>query len=109
MYFILTGTVAIYSADSKELCHLQDGNCFGEINVLKEQGGRLFTVVAVEPCVLLKLKSADFSKVIAPYPMVAKMFTENFVNFNLKRFGLVDLKQKNKYLTSNFQFRRSVT
>ncbi|XP_077292379.1 uncharacterized protein LOC143915555 [Arctopsyche grandis] len=109
MYFVLTGTVAIYSADSKELCHLQDGNCFGEINVLEEQGRRLFTVVAVEPCVLLKLESTDFSKVIAPYPMVAKIFTENFVNFNLKRFGLVDLKPKNKYLTDSFQFRRSVT
>ncbi|KAK9728433.1 Cyclic nucleotide-binding domain [Popillia japonica] len=67
MYFIASGCVAIYTKGGQEVCHLEDGNFFGEIGLVTEQL-RLASVVAVETSELYRLNEQDFIRAILPYP-----------------------------------------
>lgn len=70
MYFIASGTVAIYTKSGKEVCHLEDGAHFGEIALVMPDERRVASVVAVEICELYRLERADFARTIHPYPML---------------------------------------
>ncbi|XP_026327120.1 potassium/sodium hyperpolarization-activated cyclic nucleotide-gated channel 3-like [Hyposmocoma kahamanoa] len=70
MYFIDRGTVAIYSESGKEVCHLHDGDFFGEIALVMKHRFRTASVVAVTNCELFRLERADFESSIACYPTV---------------------------------------
>ncbi|KYM83868.1 Potassium/sodium hyperpolarization-activated cyclic nucleotide-gated channel 2 [Atta colombica] len=70
MYFIASGTVAIYTSTGKEVCHLEDGAHFGEIALVMVNERRVASVVAVEICELYRLDRADFARTIHPYPML---------------------------------------
>ena len=70
MYFIATGTVAVYTSTGKEVCHLEDGAHFGEIALVMPDAKRVASVVAIETCKLYKLERADFARTIHPYPML---------------------------------------
>ncbi|KAL0125909.1 hypothetical protein PUN28_004760 [Cardiocondyla obscurior] len=70
MYFIASGTVAIYTGSGKEVCHLEDGAYFGEIALVMPDERRVASVVAVEICELYRLNRADFARTIHPYPML---------------------------------------
>ncbi|KAK2587809.1 hypothetical protein KPH14_003911 [Odynerus spinipes] len=70
MYFIGSGTVAIYTPSGKEVCHLEDGAHFGEIALVMADERRVASVVAVEICELYRLDRADFARTIHPYPML---------------------------------------
>ncbi|XP_015177416.1 PREDICTED: potassium/sodium hyperpolarization-activated cyclic nucleotide-gated channel 1-like [Polistes dominula] len=70
MYFIGSGTVAIYTISGKEVCHLEDGAHFGEIALVMADEHRVASVVAVEICELYRLDRADFARTIYPYPMM---------------------------------------
>lgn len=70
MYFIATGTVAIYTNSGKEVCHLEDGAHFGEVALVMPDEMRVASVVAVEACELYRLSRADFARTIQPYPML---------------------------------------
>lgn len=50
-----------------KVCHLEDGNFFGEIGLVTEQL-RLASVVAVETSELYRLNEQDFIRAILPYP-----------------------------------------
>ncbi|KAG5864195.1 hypothetical protein JTB14_021661 [Gonioctena quinquepunctata] len=60
MYFISTGTVAVYSHSGKEVCHLQDGAYFGEISLVTKNHLVITTVIAIETSHLYKLRKTDF-------------------------------------------------
>ncbi|CAG9813020.1 unnamed protein product [Phaedon cochleariae] len=68
MYFISTGTVAIYTKSGKEVCHLEDGAHFGEIALLIKDTFRIASVIAVEVSEIYRLDQKDFVKAINPYP-----------------------------------------
>ncbi|XP_076247308.1 potassium/sodium hyperpolarization-activated cyclic nucleotide-gated channel 1 [Calliopsis andreniformis] len=68
LYFIASGTVAVYTTTGKEVCHLEDGTYFGEIALVMEGEHRIATVIAVETCELHILHRNDFQRLIAPYP-----------------------------------------
>ncbi|KAF7405036.1 hypothetical protein HZH66_003942 [Vespula vulgaris] len=70
MYFIGSGTVAVYTMFGKEICHLEDGAYFGEIALIMEDERRVASVVAVEICELYRLDRADFARTILPYPIL---------------------------------------
>ena len=70
MYFIATGTVAIYTNSGREICHLEDGAHFGEIALVMPDERRVASVVAIEVCELYRLERADFARTIHPYPML---------------------------------------
>ncbi|EAT48234.1 AAEL000688-PA, partial [Aedes aegypti] len=67
MYFIASGTAAVYSVSGKELGHLVDGAHFGEICLLKKDQKRTANVVALEVCEVYKLSFADFQMLIEPH------------------------------------------
>ncbi|PSN45113.1 hypothetical protein C0J52_18780 [Blattella germanica] len=68
MFFISTGTVAVYTPVGIEVCHLEDGAHFGEIALVIEGYTRIASVVAVEPCEVFRLDRVDFLRVVSPYP-----------------------------------------
>ncbi|XP_043491455.1 potassium/sodium hyperpolarization-activated cyclic nucleotide-gated channel 2-like [Polistes fuscatus] len=70
MYFIGSGTVAVYTVSGKEVCHLKDGAHFGEIALVMADERRVASVVAVEICELYRLDRADFARTIHLYPMM---------------------------------------
>jgi len=70
MYFIASGTVAIYTGTGKEVCHLYDGAHFGEIALVMPAERRVASVVAIETCEVYRLTRADFARTIHPYPML---------------------------------------
>ncbi|XP_020279912.1 potassium/sodium hyperpolarization-activated cyclic nucleotide-gated channel 2-like isoform X2 [Pseudomyrmex gracilis] len=70
MYFISTGTVAIYTSTGREVCHLEDGAHFGEIVLVMPAQRRTAFVVAVETCELYRLDRIDFTRTIHPYPLL---------------------------------------
>ncbi|KAK9877517.1 hypothetical protein WA026_018625 [Henosepilachna vigintioctopunctata] len=68
MYFIASGTVAIYSTSGKEICHLEDGSHFGEIALVNKAESRIASVVAIEICEVYRFDVKDFVRAIHPYP-----------------------------------------
>ncbi|XP_015428957.1 PREDICTED: potassium/sodium hyperpolarization-activated cyclic nucleotide-gated channel 1-like [Dufourea novaeangliae] len=68
LYFITSGTVAIYTSTGKEICHLEDGSYFGEIALVMETELRIATVIAVETCEICVLDRGDFRRYISRYP-----------------------------------------
>ncbi|XP_029045711.1 potassium/sodium hyperpolarization-activated cyclic nucleotide-gated channel 1-like [Osmia bicornis bicornis] len=68
LYFISSGTVAVYNSTGKEVCHLEDGTYFGEIALVMDSEHRIATVIAVETCEICLLHRDDFHRFISPYP-----------------------------------------
>lgn len=68
MFFIATGTVAVFTNSGREICHLEDGAHFGEIALVMQDELRVASVIAVEVCELYRLDRKDFVKAIHPYP-----------------------------------------
>ncbi|XP_026727191.1 potassium/sodium hyperpolarization-activated cyclic nucleotide-gated channel 3-like [Trichoplusia ni] len=68
MYFIATGTVAVYSLKGVEVCHLEDGTHFGEVALLMKDSKRVATVVAVEITQLYRLDARDFNNFVLSHP-----------------------------------------
>ncbi|KAJ3644504.1 hypothetical protein Zmor_022229 [Zophobas morio] len=62
MYFMSTGTVSVMTPSGKEICHLEDGDFFGEICLLVSHAKRTANVTAVESCELYKLEKRYFKK-----------------------------------------------
>lgn len=67
MFFIASGTAAVYGADGREICHLTDGDHFGEISLLVKGQKRTATVIAIETCEIYRLSRQDFDRVVQPH------------------------------------------
>ncbi|CAH1183542.1 unnamed protein product [Phaedon cochleariae] len=64
MYFLSSGTVAVYTHSGKEICHLQDGAYFGEISLVLKDQARTATIIAIEVTQVYRLKKKDFEKTL---------------------------------------------
>nr|XP_023014842.1 potassium/sodium hyperpolarization-activated cyclic nucleotide-gated channel 1-like [Leptinotarsa decemlineata] len=62
MYFISSGTVAVYSHSGKEICHLQDGAYFGVVTMVVKNQKSISTIVALETTKVYRLKRRDFER-----------------------------------------------
>ncbi|XP_011859853.1 PREDICTED: potassium/sodium hyperpolarization-activated cyclic nucleotide-gated channel 1-like [Vollenhovia emeryi] len=62
MYFIASGTVALITFSGKEICHLRDGDYFGEASLIYSNKRREESVIALEVCELLRLYRRDFRR-----------------------------------------------
>lgn len=51
---------------------MSDGDHFGEIALIMDDGKRSASVVAVENCELYKLRRKDFMRAILPYPEIVE-------------------------------------
>uniref|UniRef100_A0A182MZC5 Cyclic nucleotide-binding domain-containing protein n=1 Tax=Anopheles dirus TaxID=7168 RepID=A0A182MZC5_9DIPT len=67
MYFLATGTAAVYTVDGVELGHLIDGANFGAIALFRPDALRTVSVVALEVCEVYRLDRANFQKLIKPH------------------------------------------
>ncbi|KAG5896945.1 hypothetical protein JTB14_024792 [Gonioctena quinquepunctata] len=77
MFFIYYGTVAVFTPMGKEICHLEDGDNFGEMALVFEEETAA-TVVAVTACELYKLKKTDFNAILNQYPdLKAKLVADS--------------------------------
>ncbi|KAM0728266.1 Potassium/sodium hyperpolarization-activated cyclic nucleotide-gated channel 2 [Formica fusca] len=68
LYFIASGTVAVYNNVGKEIYHMEDGAYFGELALVIEDEHWIASVVAVENCEIYILSRSDFQHTLAPYP-----------------------------------------
>ncbi|XP_075976503.1 potassium/sodium hyperpolarization-activated cyclic nucleotide-gated channel 3-like [Anticarsia gemmatalis] len=89
MYFIATGTVAVYSLKGVEVCHLEDGAHFGEVALLMKDSKRAATVVAVENTQMYRLDADDFKRYILTYPMLYERI-ETLASRRMNEIVLVD-------------------
>lgn len=67
MFFMASGTAAVFSVEGKEICHLTDGDHFGEISLLEKDRKRTATIISLETCEIYKLDQKDFVRVIQPH------------------------------------------
>ncbi|XP_063984911.1 potassium/sodium hyperpolarization-activated cyclic nucleotide-gated channel 1-like [Diachasmimorpha longicaudata] len=65
MYFLSSGTVAVFTPTGQEVCHLEEGAHFGEVALLVQDQRRVGTVIAIEVCEVYKLERRNFRKCIA--------------------------------------------
>lgn len=93
MFFIDKGTVAIYSESGREVCHLEDGDFFGDIALTMKHKLRTATAVAVTNCELFKLNKEDFDSTIACYPTVYEEI-EKVAASRLERTHVLDEHHK---------------
>ncbi|XP_057651983.1 potassium/sodium hyperpolarization-activated cyclic nucleotide-gated channel 2-like [Diorhabda carinulata] len=76
MFFINSGTVAVYTHSGKEVCHLQEGDYFGEVSLIFKGQRRLTTINAIEHSHIYKLKSSDFKRILMKNKNVYKKIVE---------------------------------
>ncbi|EFN71680.1 Potassium/sodium hyperpolarization-activated cyclic nucleotide-gated channel 2 [Camponotus floridanus] len=60
MFFLSSGTVAVLTPTGKEMCHLSDGDHFGEIALLVADQRRVASIIAIEVCEVYRLDRKDF-------------------------------------------------
>ncbi|XP_076272030.1 potassium/sodium hyperpolarization-activated cyclic nucleotide-gated channel 4-like [Rhynchophorus ferrugineus] len=64
LYFLASGTVAVYTYSGKEVCHLQDGAYFGELSLLLKETHVTATIIAIETSKVYKLKKEHFERFV---------------------------------------------
>lgn len=86
MYFIASGTFAVYNKDGVEICHLYDADYFGEIALLEpySRSFRTADVLALEYSHVFRLHVKDFNEVIKPgtelYNRISRIATSRAEN-----------------------------
>ncbi|XP_070501527.1 potassium/sodium hyperpolarization-activated cyclic nucleotide-gated channel 4-like [Chironomus tepperi] len=66
LYYIVLGTVAVYTQEGNETAHLYDGNMFGEMEFLQYRESMTYmNYVAAEECKILVLQRTDFMRIMA--------------------------------------------
>ncbi|XP_057652736.1 potassium/sodium hyperpolarization-activated cyclic nucleotide-gated channel 2-like [Diorhabda carinulata] len=75
MYFIASGTVAVYTYSGKEICHLEDGAYFGEISLVMKDQKRTANIHAIETSHIYKLRKTDFQKIFSKHQKIFKKIT----------------------------------
>lgn len=93
LYFIDKGTVAIYSESGNEICHLEDGDFFGEIALVMKYRFRTASAVAVTNCELFRLDKNEFDSSIACYPTVYEGIKKVAIN-RLEKTYILDEHHK---------------
>ena len=77
------------------MCHLSDGNYFGEIGLLSDDSKCTASVVAVELCELYRLDRQDFNSVLQSYGfLINKM--ESIARKRVDETASIDILYDNK-------------
>ncbi|KAJ8916636.1 hypothetical protein NQ315_000281 [Exocentrus adspersus] len=87
--FIATGTVAIINKHNHELCHLEDGDVFGDDFLVRKQNN--YAVVAVENTEVFSIYGNQFVQLMKPYPNILREMCHN-VNKKFARLKEVERK-----------------
>ncbi|KAL7048835.1 hypothetical protein ACKWTF_003501 [Chironomus riparius] len=62
MFFIASGSVCVTTSNGQELCHVEDGDYFGEIAFILKNRKRITNVIAIEFCEIYILDYANLKK-----------------------------------------------
>ncbi|XP_050511951.1 potassium/sodium hyperpolarization-activated cyclic nucleotide-gated channel 2-like [Diabrotica virgifera virgifera] len=84
MYFVYYGTLAVYNATGLEIAHIDDGDCFGERDMLINET-RTNTVIAITSCELFNLTKSDLFNVLDKTPE----YFEYVVEASIRRFPMI--------------------
>ncbi|CAG9771738.1 unnamed protein product [Ceutorhynchus assimilis] len=76
MYFIGSGTVAVVSPSGKELCHLIDGDFFGEASLIIKEQKRFTDIFAIEASKIYMLHKTHFEKLFTKNDEIYRIFLE---------------------------------
>ncbi|XP_034948283.1 potassium/sodium hyperpolarization-activated cyclic nucleotide-gated channel 4-like [Chelonus insularis] len=68
MFYIICGTVAVYTKSKRRVCYLEEDSYFGEIGLVLQNEKRPTTIIAMETCEVYLLHRDDFLKIIESYP-----------------------------------------
>ncbi|XP_057338121.1 potassium/sodium hyperpolarization-activated cyclic nucleotide-gated channel 2-like [Microplitis mediator] len=68
MFFLSSGTVALFTPTGKEICHLSEASYFGEVALLVQDQRRIASVIAIEVCEVYRLDRRDFRRYVAVHP-----------------------------------------
>lgn len=96
MYFLVSGTVAVYTHSGKEVYHLKDGAYFGEISLLLVNK-RQVTVVTLEFCELIKLGRECFKRYMLKNTQIARHMLY-WAEFKFQDISLAEQKYKYTYM-----------
>ncbi|XP_017891941.1 potassium/sodium hyperpolarization-activated cyclic nucleotide-gated channel 1-like [Ceratina calcarata] len=101
LFFISAGTVAVYTAMGREVCHLEDGSYFGEIALVMDSEHRIATIVAVETSEIYMVYRDDFRRAISPYPDLLNRL-QNVALEHLRNSLLLDTAQEMLHETPQY-------
>lgn len=76
IYFIESGTVAVYNITGDELCHLHDGDYFGVVNLEARSDVQNFTHIAIEHCDIFHLSQELFRDFLKRRGSVLEYFSK---------------------------------
>ncbi|XP_018570318.1 potassium/sodium hyperpolarization-activated cyclic nucleotide-gated channel 3-like [Anoplophora glabripennis] len=102
VYFLFSGTVAVYSHAGKEICHLQDGAYFGEISLLLKGHLRSTTIVALETSQVYRLNKKDFERYLMNNKEV-KTTMLRYAESRLKETTRMDEEYKEKLFEESYR------
>ncbi|KAJ8949066.1 hypothetical protein NQ318_016968 [Aromia moschata] len=102
MYFLSSGTVAVYSSAGREVCHLQDGDYFGEVSLISKGQLRTTTVLAIEVCQVYRLERKMFETCLFQNEKVRERMVAE-VNRRMALTTLVDEEYKRILFEKTFQ------
>ncbi|XP_019878949.2 uncharacterized protein LOC109606858 [Aethina tumida] len=75
MFLIYCGSVAVYTKEMKEICHLNEGDYFGEFTMILNIP-RTANVVAITQCKIIQLTRENFQHSVKAYPEVVEKLQE---------------------------------
>lgn len=88
LLYVVRSGIALVTQDGRELATMRDGDCFGEIALIRRVR-RTATVTAVTDMDLLMLQRDDFLRAMSPYPVSTER-TQRLVDDRLARRPVSD-------------------
>lgn len=101
MYFIESGTVAVFTPSGREICHLNDGAYFGEVSIIMPNQKRSASIIAIETTRTFKLRKEDFDACFEKDDLVYSVLLES-AKTRIEETKQVELKHKQLLFEQTF-------
>ncbi|XP_076169153.1 potassium/sodium hyperpolarization-activated cyclic nucleotide-gated channel 4 [Ptiloglossa arizonensis] len=102
LYFIVSGTLAVYNSTGTEVCHLEDGTYFGEIALVMENEYIIASVIAVQISEIYILDRNDFRRYVHRYPYLLNRLRNVALEHLNKSLNLEEAQHVNEAIASRY-------